>query len=114
VDNCDAVQTFLRLDGPRVEVARDGLTGVEMARAVRPEVAFIDIGLPGLNGYEVGRQIRGSLGISVMLCALTGYGRPEDLRRAREAGFDVHLVKPVTPEALRDILARRAVRPAKA
>jgi signal transduction histidine kinase/CheY-like chemotaxis protein len=113
-DNRDALQTFLRLDGHRVEVARDGLTGVEMARAVRPEVALIDIGLPGLNGYEVGRQIRGSLGISVMLCALTGYGRPEDLRRATEAGFDVHLVKPVTPEALRDVLARQAVRPSNA
>jgi signal transduction histidine kinase len=110
-DNRDALRTFLRLDGHRVEVAGDGVSGVEMARAVRPEVALIDIGLPGLDGYEVGRRIRDDLGTSVMLCAITGYGRPEDVRRATDAGFDTHLVKPVSPDALRDILATRAGRP---
>jgi signal transduction histidine kinase/ActR/RegA family two-component response regulator len=109
-DNRVALQTFLKLDGHQVEVAGEGLSGVEIARDARPEVALIDIGLPGLNGYEVGRQIRGTLGNSVMLCAVTGYGRPEDQRRATEAGFDAHLVKPVSPEALRHILAERAVR----
>jgi CheY-like chemotaxis protein len=110
-DNRDALRTFLRLDGHRVEVAGDGVSGVEMARAVRPEVALIDIGLPGLDGYEVGSRIRDDLGTSVMLCAITGYGRPEDVRRATDAGFDTHLVKPVSPDALRDILATRAGRP---
>jgi CheY-like chemotaxis protein len=64
----------------------------------------IDIGLPGLDGYEVGRRIRSDLGSSVRLIALTGYGQAEDRRRSEGAGFDMHLVKPVTPEQIRDAL----------
>jgi signal transduction histidine kinase/ActR/RegA family two-component response regulator len=104
-DSRDALRAFLELDGHHVEVAEDGVRGADMARAARPDVALIDIGLPGLDGYEVARRIRDGLGKSLRLFALTGYGRPEDRRRATEAGFDAHLVKPVSPEALRHVLA---------
>ena len=65
---------------------------------------LLDIGLPGLDGYEVGRRIRQSLGRDVLLVALTGYGQPEDRDRVLDAGFDVHLVKPVDLAALEELL----------
>jgi CheY-like chemotaxis protein len=74
-----------------------------------PDVAIIDIGLPGLSGYDVARQIRADpRGDGISLIALTGYGQQEDRRRALEAGFDTHLVKPVDPARLAAVLVRRA------
>ena len=71
-----------------------------------PDVVLIDVGLPGLDGYEVARRIRAERnGQSVRLVAITGYGQPEDRSRALEAGFDVHLTKPVSPEQLAEVLA---------
>ena len=102
-DNADAremLRVSLELDGHRVDVAEDGPRGVEMALARAPEVVLVDLGLPGLDGYEVARRIRETLGESVTLVALTGYGQAEDRRRTREAGFDAHFVKPVDPETL--------------
>jgi signal transduction histidine kinase len=107
-DNADAremLRVALELDGHRVEVAEDGSAGVETALRVRPDVALVDIGLPQLDGYEVARRLRGSLGRDVLLVALTGYGQAEDRRRTRDAGFDAHLVKPVDPDTLRRLLA---------
>ena len=92
------------LDGHRVQVARDGPEGVELALAAAPDVAFIDIGLPRIDGYEVGRRIRAALGKRVLLVALTGYGQEQDHRRSREAGFDAHLVKPVSYDDLTRLL----------
>jgi signal transduction histidine kinase/CheY-like chemotaxis protein len=103
-DTADALRAFLEMDGHHVNVATDGPRGLEVARAVRPDVALIDIGLPGVDGYEVARRIR-TLGHSFALVALTGYGQPEDRRRAAEAGFDGYVVKPVSPEVLRQVLA---------
>jgi CheY-like chemotaxis protein len=106
-DNPDAremLRILLEVDGHRVEVAEDGRRGVKMARSSRPEVALVDIGLPGLDGYEVARQMRALLGRQVRLIALTGYGQPEDRRRAAEAGFDAHLIKPVSAEQIEEIL----------
>jgi CheY-like chemotaxis protein len=72
---------------------------------MRPEVVLCDIGLPGMDGYEVARAFRGDPELrSAYLIALTGYGQEEDQRQAREAGFDVHMTKPVDPDALRRIL----------
>lgn len=112
-DNADSremLQAMLALDGHRVEVADDGPGGVEVARSTRPDVALIDIGLPGLDGYEVGRRIRSELGEAVTLVALTGYGQAEDRKRTEEAGFDAHLLKPVSPEDIRVALAVRRPR----
>jgi len=101
-----ALHRILALDGHRVEVARDGPGGVELALATVPEVAFIDIGLAGIDGYEVGRRIRAALGSRVLLVAVTAYGEEQDRRRSSEAGFDAHLVKPVSYEDLTRLLGR--------
>jgi len=102
----EALRRILTLDGHRVEVARDGPEGVELALATAPEVAFIDIGLPGIDGYEVGRRIRAGLGSRVLLVALTAHDLEEDRRRSTEAGFDAHLAKPASYEDLTRILGR--------
>jgi signal transduction histidine kinase len=102
-DNADAremLRVALELDGHRVDVAADGPAGVDAAVRGHPDVALIDIGLPGLDGYEVARRIRESLGGDVMLVALTGYGQASDRQRTHDAGFDAHLVKPVDPQTL--------------
>jgi CheY-like chemotaxis protein len=94
--------------GHRVESASDGLSGVESITRARPEIALVDIGLPGLDGYEVARRVRALLGPEIGLVALTGYGQPEDRQRALEAGFDAHLTKPVTGARLADLIQARA------
>ena len=94
-DARDMMREALRLEGHEVFVAEDGARGVEMALLHRPEVALVDLGLPGVSGYEVAAHIRTALGTRVTLVALTGYGQPEDRLRSRTAGFDAHLVKPV-------------------
>jgi signal transduction histidine kinase/ActR/RegA family two-component response regulator len=103
-----ALRRILELDGHRVEVARDGPEGVELALATTPDVAFIDIGLPGIDGHEVARRIRAALGRRVLLVALTAHGHAQDRRRSSEAGFDAHLVKPVPYEDLTRVLDRAA------
>jgi CheY-like chemotaxis protein len=105
-----ALRRILELDGHRVEVARDGPEGVERTLATAPDVAFIDIRLPGIDGHEVARRIRAALGRRVVLVALTAHGREQDRRRSSEAGFDAHLVKPVSYEDLTRILDRAAGR----
>jgi CheY-like chemotaxis protein len=101
-----ALRRILELDGHRVEVARDGPEGVALTLATSPEVAFIDIRLPGIDGHEVARRIRAALGRRVLLVALTAHGREQDRRRSSEAGFDAHLVKPVSYEDLTRVLDR--------
>jgi CheY-like chemotaxis protein len=83
-----------------VHEAADGETGVAAGLALQPDVALIDIGLPLLDGYEVGRRLRAA-GVAARLVALTGYGRDDDIQRAREAGFNLHLLKPASVEQLR-------------
>ena len=113
-DNADArdmLLALLTLERHDVCTAVDGPAGVDAALQLRPDVALIDIGLPGLNGYEVARRIRATeAGRTMKLIALTGYGQSEDMRMAREAGFDLHLVKPVEPRRLDEAL--RALLPA--
>jgi PAS domain S-box-containing protein len=115
-DNADArdmLLALLTLDRHEVVTAADGPAGVDAALRLRPDVALVDIGLPGLNGYEVARRIRATeSGRAIKLIALTGYGQSEDMRQAREAGFDLHLVKPVEPTRLEEAL--RALRPTDA
>lgn len=106
-DNEDArtlMSFLLEHHGFEVEVAGDGLEGVELLLSFRPEIALVDIGLPGMNGYEVARTVRENLGTAIFLIALTGYGQAEDQARALEAGFDKHLTKPIEPKTLYKIL----------
>ncbi len=107
-DNEDAAESLavlLRLEGQEVRVAFNGPEALELAAVFRPEVVFLDIGMPGMDGYEVARRLRAlpQLG-EVVLVAQTGWGQEEDRRRSREAGFDQHLVKPTDPAALRSLL----------
>jgi CheY-like chemotaxis protein len=100
-DARDALQLLLELDGHEVSVASDGPEALATALARAPDVALIDIGLPGFDGYELARRLRSTpQGSKMRLLALTGYSRPEDRTRVIEAGFDGHLVKPVDPDAL--------------
>lgn len=106
-DNDDArqmLQLAVQSWGHRVETADSGPSAVDRAIAMRPSVAIVDIGLPGIDGYQVARCIRAALGDGCRLLALTGYGRPEDRARALAAGFDDHLVKPVSFDRLRHML----------
>jgi CheY-like chemotaxis protein len=108
-DAADSLQMMLGILGHEVRAAHDGREAVRAAEEFRPDVAFLDIGMPGLNGYDVARAVRSRpWGRDVTLVALTGWGQEEDHRRSREAGFDQHLVKPVDPEVLQQTLARRA------
>lgn len=111
-DNQDAREMFrimLELAGHEVLEAGDGLTGLEVLKAQRPDIAVIDVGLPGLNGYEIARRFRAEPGSSeVVLVALTGYGTPDARERSRQAGFDHHLLKPVNAQALQEILRAEA------
>ena len=107
-DNDDARRSLtllLAFEGHETYEAPNGARGTELASHVRPEFALIDIGLPDLSGYEVARRIRADLNGGVALVAVTGYGQPEDQRRAFDAGFDAHLVKPVTIDQLNEVLA---------
>src|SRR5262249_1060334 len=105
-DARDALRMVLALEGHRVETAADGRDGLALILQVRPDVALVDIGLPGLDGYQVARQVRAAPGGErIYLVALTGYGQAYDRRRALEAGFDRHLVKPVDVEELGRVLA---------
>ncbi len=91
--------------GQDVDTAYDGPAALELARRRRPDLVLLDIGLPGMDGYEVARRCRNEPGLeSVMLVAMTGYGKEEDTPRSREAGFDAHLVKPVNLDDLRLLL----------
>ncbi len=112
-DNADAratLQQLLTLLGHRVEAVSDGVHGVEAALAGRPNVALVDLGLPGLDGLEVARRLRAGLGASVLLVALTGHASEDDRRDALEAGFDAHLAKPVDLDSLKELLAEAARR----
>ena len=105
-DSRDMLHTILKLDGYDVEVAEDGPQGLAAIFKKPPEVALIDIGLPGLDGYEVARRVRKKFDSSeIQLVALTGYGQTKDREAALEAGFDEHLVKPVNLEDVTRVLS---------
>ena len=111
-DNQDAANTLatvLTLDGYDTKTASDGPSALDAAREFCPGVIFLDIGLPGMSGYAVAERLRADPAFAgTLLVALTGWGGEEDRRRIREAGFDIHLTKPVDLEAVEDILARGA------
>ena len=107
-DNVDAARLlaqFLELEGHDVRVAHEGIAAIEAFAARPPDVVLLDIGLPGLDGYEVARRLRARAGGGPLLVALTGYGQQQDRALALAAGFDHHLVKPVSPPTLLELLA---------
>jgi CheY-like chemotaxis protein len=111
-DNVDAAESLallLRLEGHDVRVTYDGPAALAAVEAEPPDLVFLDIGMPVMNGYEVARRLREQPGLeSLVLVAMTGWGQDEDRRRSQEAGFDHHLIKPVEPEALHKLLTGTA------
>jgi CheY-like chemotaxis protein len=106
-DAADTLRLVLETIGHEVAVAYDASSALEQLRSFDPQVVLCDIGLPGaMSGYDLARRIRAD-GSKVLLVAVTGYGRPEDIRRAREAGFDRHLTKPIGVAAIEEILSGR-------
>jgi signal transduction histidine kinase/CheY-like chemotaxis protein len=105
IDSRDLMHMVLESYGHEVAVAGDGEEGVRCAHEVRPNVALVDIGLPGLDGFEVARHLRADFGDDIVLVALSGYGRDEDRRKAKLAGFDLHYLKPIDSARLRRLLA---------
>jgi two-component system CheB/CheR fusion protein len=108
-DNIDGARLMTRLlesRGHQTRVAHDGPSALEAAREQCPEVVLLDIGLPGMDGYQVAERLRGMEGMErALLVALTGYGQDGDRRRSHEAGIDLHKIKPVDPEALLKLVA---------
>lgn len=107
-DNADAAEMLrmmLTLMGQDVRVAGDGIQAVAAAEEFKPHIAFLDIGMPRMDGYEAARRIRAVLGTGVALVALTGWGQEEDKDHARQAGFDYHFTKPADPDALEALIA---------
>jgi DNA-binding response OmpR family regulator len=103
-DNRESLALLLRLWRFDVRLARDGTQALAAFRACRPRAVLLDIGLPDLDGWEVGRRIREQAGPGVVLAAVTAHGREADRARSREAGLDAHLVKPYDPDELRRLL----------
>jgi CheY-like chemotaxis protein len=108
-DNRDAVDVtreLLALRGHAVEVAHDGRAALALAEARLPDVALLDIGMPGMSGYELAAALRGLPGgAGVRLVAVTGWGTDQDRARTRAAGFDLHLTKPIDLRTLDQLLA---------
>ncbi len=106
VDNAESLALLLQLAGHQTRTAHSGPGAMAAACTFRPEVVLLDIGLPGIDGYEVARRLReAARGEKMLLIAQTGYGQEEDRHRSLNAGFDAHLVKPVDPGALQALLA---------
>jgi two-component system CheB/CheR fusion protein len=108
-NNVETLSMLVDMTGSAPHSAFDGLEAVEVAEKVRPQVILLDIALPKLNGYEVCRRIREqSWGKDIVVVALTGLGHEDDRLKSRQAGFDMHLVKPVQPEHLMIVLSAAA------
>jgi PAS domain S-box-containing protein len=106
VDSAESMAVLLRLYGHEVRLAHDGEAALKEARSFKPDVMFLDLNLPKMDGYEVARRLRMEPAMSGMtLVAMTGYGNEEERRRTREAGFHLHLVKPVDFDILKDLLS---------
>jgi CheY-like chemotaxis protein len=107
-DTVESMATLLRLWGHDVRIAHDGPAALSLADSYRPDVVLLDVGLPGIDGFEVARRMRNNPRLNgILLVCLSGYGRENDARLAREAGCDLHLLKPVEPDILQRLLASR-------
>ena len=105
LDAAESLQLWLQLAGHDVQIAGNGVTALKVAEEFKPDVALLDLGMPGLSGFDVARRIRESTwGSGMVLVALTGWGQDEDRRRSADAGFDHHLTKPIAPEAIESLI----------
>jgi CheY-like chemotaxis protein/anti-sigma regulatory factor (Ser/Thr protein kinase) len=110
-DNREMLAELLRSEGHAVWAADNGLAGTELILTHRPDVALVDVGLPGIDGFSVANRVRDVTAGLVRLVALTGYGLPHDRARATESGFDRHILKPVEPSVLFRVLAEMSPHP---
>jgi two-component system CheB/CheR fusion protein len=107
-DSAAGMSMMLKCDGHDIDTAYCGETALRLVQELGPDVVLLDIGMPGMDGYEVARRLRSlAAGANALLIAVTGYGRASDVAKARDAGFDHHLVKPVDLDRLRSLLATR-------
>jgi CheY-like chemotaxis protein len=106
VDSVEGLARLLRRQGFEVETANDGPSALDAAALRPPAFVFLDIGLPGLDGYQVAERLRGLLAGAVTICAVSGYGREADRERARAAGFDHFLIKPIDFNEMMALLAQ--------
>jgi CheY-like chemotaxis protein len=106
IDAAESIAVYLRLEGHDVRTVSDGAQAVALAQVFAPQVAVLDIGLPGMNGYEVARRLKNhGADAPALLIALTGYGQKEDRARSQEAGFHHHFVKPADPRVIQSAIA---------
>lgn len=103
-DAADSLALLLRARGYLVHVAYDGRSALEMARRARPDIALLDVILPQIDGYELGKALRREFGSALRMLAVTGFSSDEDRRKAQEAGFDQYVVKPLDPAFLGSLL----------
>jgi CheY-like chemotaxis protein len=107
-DHVDAARMFellLQSEGHETCIAHDGPTALKAVEEFKPEFVFLDIGIPGMNGYEIARRLKGGENRgNLFLVAVTGWGQPSDFEQSREAGFDLHLVKPVDSASVKRLL----------
>ena len=107
IDTARILRMLLQLDGHVVETAHDGASALEAARRLGPEVVLLDLGMPGMDGYAIARQLREQPSLArTRIVALTGHAADGDRRRTREAGFDHHLTKPVERRTLQEVISR--------
>ena len=104
VDVANSLGALLRAMGHQAFVAHDGPAALDLLARARPDIALLDITMPGMNGYELARLVRARAGSALRIVALSGFALPEDLARSLEAGFDQHMVKPVDPAFLKSLL----------
>ncbi len=112
IDTAESLATVLKMWGHMVKVCHSGTAAIQMAKNHSPDVALLDIGLPGCDGYQVAEEVKKECP-NIMLIAITGYGQKVDRRRSTNAGFCAHLVKPVVPEKLKEALATGSIPPTK-
>ncbi|MBA2542962.1 MAG: response regulator, partial [Deltaproteobacteria bacterium] len=112
VDAAELLSMLLETDGSEIRIAHTGLAALDLAAELRPHVVLLDLGLPGIDGYEVARRLRADSSLTQpLLVAVTGWGTEEDRRKTKDAGFDQHLVKPVDHARLAQLIASAAVVP---
>ena len=108
IDQAESLAALLQLWGYEAQTANEGTAGIVVAETFRPDVVLVDLGLPGISGYEVARRLRAHPELkNVWIVAQTGWGDTTDRRRTSAAGFDHHLLKPLDPEELRAVIARK-------